>query len=177
MECCQTTERGERPDGPRDAQHPGAGARRPLIRAATPPDLPRILELLGAAGLPEQGVGECLDSFQLGIVEGVVVGCAAVEARGHHGLLRSVVVDPGARSAGVGRRLCTRAIDAARVEGRTQLYLLTTSAAGFFSELGFSEIPRDQAPLAIRETREFSTICPGDATLMFRSLDEDRSAR
>jgi len=46
------------------------------------------------------------------------------------------------------------------------LFLLTTTAADYFSARGFDPVDRSSAPEAIRRTREFAEICPGSAAFM-----------
>jgi threonine dehydrogenase-like Zn-dependent dehydrogenase len=53
-------------------------------------------------------------------------------------------------------------------EGAEDAWLLTTSAAPFFTRLGFAATPRDLAPPAIAATRLFAGLCPASATLMRR---------
>ncbi|TKX55964.1 GNAT family N-acetyltransferase, partial [Halorubrum sp. SP9] len=50
------------------------------------------------------------------------------------------------------------------------LYLLTTNAPGFFTELGYVEIDRSVAPRAIQQTTEFDDLCPSTATCMKKTL-------
>jgi len=50
------------------------------------------------------------------------------------------------------------------------LYLLTDSAPGCFRRLGYDDCARESAPPSIRRTREFTTLCPGDATLLCKRL-------
>ena len=50
------------------------------------------------------------------------------------------------------------------------LYLMTESAAGYFSARGLVAIDREDAPPEIAATRQFSSLCPGDAAFMLRRL-------
>ncbi len=61
------------------------------------------------------------------------------------GLLRSLVVDNGCRKMGYGQQLAAKAEAWAYERSIKSLYLLTTTAAGFFSRLGYQVIPRDRA--------------------------------
>ena len=58
----------------------------------------------------------------------------------------------------------------ARDPNAKSIYLLTTDAAEYFKRLGFFAITRDAAPDSIRRTREFSHLCPDNATLLCRRL-------
>ena len=57
-----------------------------------------------------------------------------------------------------------------RSAGVGDLYLLTTTAASFFTRLGFQPADRATAPAAIRASREFAEACPATAAFMRRSL-------
>ena len=48
--------------------------------------------------------------------------------------------------------------------------MLTIDADSFFEKLDYVARGRDVAPDAIRDTEEFSTLCPGDAVLMSKAL-------
>jgi amino-acid N-acetyltransferase len=43
------------------------------------------------------------------------------------------------------------------------VYLLTTTAAPFFRRLGFVNTSREDAPIEVRASSEFSTVCPSTA--------------
>ena len=139
------------------------------IRAARDADAPAIDALLAGNGLPLDGVRETLGRFLVAEDAGVVVGVAGVEERGNHGLLRSIAVDQGWRSRGVGRELVTRAIAGADARGLEALYLLTTNAERYFSSFGFRLTTRDAVPEPLRQTSEFQGACPASATVMVRS--------
>ncbi|MEQ8534295.1 MAG: tyrosine protein phosphatase, partial [Imperialibacter sp.] len=60
--------------------------------------------------------------------------------------------------------------DAAR-NGITELYLLTTTASKFFERIGYKVADRNTAPDAIKNTSEFSDLCPSSAVFMHKALD------
>jgi amino-acid N-acetyltransferase len=93
-------------------------------------------------------------------------GVVGVEVLGTVGLLRSLAVAESARGRGCGKRLVQEAELYATRQGVQELYLLTTTAHRLFESLGYAEVARDTAPSAIKATSEFSSICPGSATLM-----------
>ena len=143
------------------------------IIPATPSDLGAVEALLTEAGLPLVGAAE---AFRTGIVADAdrrIVGAAAVEAHGEAGLLRSVVVSRERRGEGLGRALVAAAERVARRGGATDLYLLTETAADWFSSLGYRAIGRDQVPAAVAASVEFTEACSTTATVMHRALDMD----
>ena len=58
----------------------------------------------------------------------------------------------------------------AEAEGRAAVYLLTETAAGYFSGLGFRIVERRDVPPAISRTRQFSSLCPDSASCMVLPL-------
>jgi arsenate reductase len=103
--------------------------------------------------------------------DGRVVGAGGLEPAGGAALLRSVVVAPNERGHGTGQALVARLLEVARARGIDSLWLLTTTAPGFFADLGFRRRERDSAPPGIRATEEFTSCCPASATLMSRRVE------
>ena len=74
------------------------------------------------------------------------------------------------RSEWTGARLTRDRIAWARDNNVRALYLLTTTAAGYFAALGFRELARDEAPEEIRASREFAEACPKTPVFMHLPL-------
>jgi 2-keto-4-pentenoate hydratase/GNAT superfamily N-acetyltransferase len=144
----------------------------PAIAAATATDIPAVLALLEASGLPTAGLADHAATVLVARDGGVIIASAALESYGTVALLRSVAVAPVARGRGLGRRLTLAAVDLARTLGIETLYLLTETAEGFFRALGFYPLPRDEVPDAVRASVEFTSTCPASARAM-RSLTTD----
>lgn len=140
----------------------------PVIRSATPSDLPAVERLLSASSLPLDGVREAFSTFVVAESGGDVVGVAGLEQSGEDALLRSVAVHPDWRSQGVGRALVTRVISDAEARGLRALWLLTTTAERWFPGFGFHAATRDEVPDGLRATPEFTGACPASATVMCR---------
>jgi len=98
------------------------------------------------------------------------VGVGGLERDGSNALLRSVAVEPSVRGRGFGTALCDRLERKARSGDVETVYLLTTTATDFFASRGYVEVEREAAPAAIRETTEFTELCPSTATCMEKSL-------
>lgn len=139
------------------------------VRPASAEDLPAAIDLLKQARLPT----EDLSSAHLALMADGDRGPLAVigmQSYDHIALLRSLVVSPLARGEGIGKTLVA-ALEAAAIErGTRELWLLTIDADAFFSKLGFSVRRREDAPAAIRDSVEFSSLCPADAILMSKCL-------
>ena len=129
-----------------------------------------VESLLETNGLPSSDVRSKPECFYVAHDGNGRVGVGGIEVRGSTGLLRSVVVEPSARGEGLGTALCERLEAAARDEGVETLYLLTTTASGFFADRGYAEIERTEAPEAIRGTTEFADLCPEEAVCMRKRL-------
>jgi N-acetylglutamate synthase-like GNAT family acetyltransferase len=146
------------------------------LRPAGPADRPTVEALLAEAGLPLQGVAEWVDRFWLAEpADGsgtAPVGVAGLELHGDAALLRSVAVAPEWRGSGVARLLTERVLDEAKAAGARETYLLTTTAEGYFTRLGFSCLARDEAPAALQASAEFRGACPASATLMRHPLGD-----
>lgn len=114
------------------------------ISAASPSDLDEVLALLMVVGLPVEGVTEHLRGFLVARdAGGRLVGCAGIEHHGELGLLRSVAVAPALQHSGLGSRLTSAALRAARSGGVKEVVLLTTTARDFFARcFGFEEATR-----------------------------------
>lgn len=134
-------------------------------------ELPALRALLAACDLPLAGVDEALGGFVVARdATGALVGCAALERYGRSGLLRSVAVADAWRGQGVAGTLTTRLLDEARAAGLTDITLLTTTAADYFTRHGFAEIPREATPDPVRAAVEFREACPDTATVMTLAL-------
>ncbi|MDF1631179.1 arsenic resistance N-acetyltransferase ArsN2 [Mycoplana sp. MJR14] len=122
-----------------------------------------LREALRAADLPIDDIEDDGCAFFEAVSgDGQTIGYAGLEGCAGGYLLRSVVVMPAHRGHGFGR-----AIVEATLRGvGGDVFLATTSAAPFFSTIGFSEVPRAQVPAAVLSTRQLSSICPSSATIM-----------
>jgi len=144
----------------------------PAVESVSPAQVPRVEALLAASDLPHRDVGDGATRLY-GIREGgELVAAAGLEPRGSVALLRSVVVEESRRGGGLGTRLCDGVEAVAVDRGVDALYLLTTSAAGFFADRGFAELDRAAVPSPIQETTEFAELCPTTATCMRKDLPE-----
>ncbi|WP_216328588.1 arsenic resistance N-acetyltransferase ArsN2 [Deinococcus aestuarii] len=145
-----------------------------LTRGVSPTDLPAAEALLAALNLPTAGVREHLGGFLLAEDgDGHVLGLAGLETHGRVGLLRSVAVTSSARGQGVAARLVGEVLDQARALALQHIYLLTTTAEGYFLRFGFVRVPRSVASDALLASREFQDACPQSATLMHLPLKEN----
>ena len=144
------------------------------VERAAPEDLPEILDLLRANGLPPDGLEEHLPCTLVARKAGRVVGSAAVELYGSYALLRSVAVDEGHRGGGLGQYLTRMVLRLARERGAFEAFLLTETADGFFPRFGFEPVERPAVPERVRDSIEFVSACPESARAMSADLREIR---
>jgi amino-acid N-acetyltransferase len=138
------------------------------IRSATGADRPRILHLLRGEGLPVEDLDESLAGFLVAEIDGSVVGVAGLERHADHGLLRSVVVARGWRAHRLGGLMIERLLEEADRSGMAGVYLLTTTAEGYFPRFGFARVARDTVAAEVRASSEFRDVCPASAVVMLR---------
>jgi putative acetyltransferase len=86
-------------------------------------------------------------------VDGEVIGCVALAARGSGTYeLSKMAVSPAARGRGAGRKLLAAAIDHARSLGARSVYLGSSkklpSAVHLYEAFGFEHVPRETLDLA-----------------------------
>lgn len=146
------------------------------ITAAEPADLPAVLDLLARSRLPGDGLADHVGTLLVARAGGQLVGSAALELYGSSALLRSVAVDEHRRGTGLGQRLTRAALDLARARGVRTIYLLTETAGEFFPRFGFQVVQRDTVDPNVRQSAEFTTLCPASAVAMAADLRTPRSA-
>jgi len=140
------------------------------IERATPEDGEAILELLRASALPDAGLLDHLATALVARSPDRVVGTAVLEVYDAGALLRSVAVDTTLRGHGVGRRLVAAALDLAGTLRVPAVYLLTTTAEGYFPRFAFSPVSRGDVPRGLLQSVEFQSACPASAIVMMKAL-------
>ncbi|MEK7916375.1 arsenic resistance N-acetyltransferase ArsN2 [Burkholderia contaminans] len=141
------------------------------IRSAAVSDLASIEALLHASGLPIAGVADHLTSFVVANDAGSVVACGGLEYHGDFALLRSIAVAPQARSGGLGKTVVSWLLSQCETHAVQSVGLLTTTAEGYFTNLGFERVAREQVPRPLLASSQFQGVCPGSATAMLKVLD------
>jgi N-acetylglutamate synthase-like GNAT family acetyltransferase len=130
-----------------------------------------VEKLLAQENLP---VSDLYDSKPVKLfgakVNNELVGIIGLELFENVALLRSLVVSKELRNRSCGRQLVSIAEACALDKNISKVYLLTTTAAVFFSKLGYKEVSRDSAPSDIASTSQFSDLCPSSATFMSKRL-------
>ena len=137
------------------------------------PRLAQVKSLLRASDLPVVDLHENnqVRFFACG-EQTMPLAVIGIESHGPYGLLRSLAVSHAERGQGLGKVLVAEVEDYARRQRLQAIYLLTTTAPEFFLKLGYEVVTRDVVPGEIRQTSEFASICPDDAVVMMKPLDE-----
>ena len=147
----------------------------PPLTLGAPASLAEIEPLLRAVRLPTDDLGDVApEDARVAVRDGRPVGCVALQPLGGPSasahLLRSLAVAPEARGEGIARRLVAAVEGLARERGAREIHLITTTAEPFFAALGYVSIARDDAPEAVRITRQFCGLCPGSAVVMRKEV-------
>ena len=147
-----------------------------VIRDAKQNDWQNVRRLLNEAGLPVADLGpEQLVDFLVAersrTGQSETLGIIGLQRFNQVGLLRSLVVSQSDRKSGLGRRLVSALEANACCADVKDLWLLTIDAERYFESLGYKMMSRESAPDSIRNTQEFSGLCPDGAYLMRKVLD------
>jgi amino-acid N-acetyltransferase len=124
------------------------------IRKALLTDIAALLELINdyavkGVMLPrtEFEMAENIRDFLVAFDDGRLVGCGALHFyTATSGEVRSLAVDPAAKTRGIGRALVEALEEEARAQDLHSLFAFTY-VAGFFGKLGFEEVDRGELPL------------------------------
>ncbi len=134
-------------------------------------DISQVKDVLSACELPNTDVAPSESLIFFGVHDdSKLIAVIGLELLGLSSLLRSLAVLPDFRNNRVAKVLVDYVEKYARTYGIESLYLLTSTADGYFSTLGYVIAKRDEAPLAIQNTAQFSGICPSSAIFMKKQL-------
>ncbi|MEI8085131.1 MAG: arsenic resistance N-acetyltransferase ArsN2 [Paludibacter sp.] len=142
-----------------------------IIVTAREEDVEDLVALLKTSNLPVSDLGLGQRIFLVALSDEKVVGCVALEIYEDAGLLRSLAVNNDSRGKGIGQKLVAKAEAWSQNHGLKNLYLLTTTAAGFFTKLGWHRTDRTSVPNAVALSSEFTSICPSTAICMFKNIN------
>ncbi len=94
------------------------------------------------------------------------IGTAGLEIFDDCALLRSVSVVKEEQGKGYGKIINDEIEKFVKESGINCMYLLTTTAKDFFDRQGYCSIKREEIPEAIKQTAEFTSLCPSSAVVM-----------
>jgi len=133
-------------------------------------DLDELADALSVARLPSADLGEPGRAFFRFHEDTSLIGFGGLEGEGADRLLRSLIVMPDRRGAGLGRAMLLLLEGEARRIGVERLHLLTSTAEPFFRTNGYGDADRGSAPASIAGSREFTALCPASATYLKKAL-------
>lgn len=140
------------------------------VRPARRADFAPASALLSESRLPLEGFADHFAHALVAVRGERIVGVVELELYGETALLRSLVVAPSERGAGLGERLTAEALRLASARSAPDVYLLTETAERFFPRFGFAVEDRKKAPEALMRSEEFRTACPESAVMMHARL-------
>lgn len=136
-------------------------------------DVQEIVKLLQESSLPTSDLKVAQNSFFFGVFSGKsLCSCVGVEFYAGLGLLRSLAVSPTYQKKGIGSALVMHIENFSLLQSVDEIYLLTTTSRDFFKMLGYSHIGRNIVPKAIKDSTQFSSVCPDSATIMYKKLQD-----
>ena len=135
-----------------------------------PVSLAHLEALLSQNHLPTQDCVEQMQNFYGMFAGDELIAAGGLEPAEDYALLRSVVVKTQYRAMGLAQKIVGYLLDLAESENRLAVYLLTETAGSYFQKLGFKPVPRKEVPEMIRQTRQFSTLCPDSASCFVMRL-------
>jgi amino-acid N-acetyltransferase len=143
-----------------------------LIRKSKTQDILVVKEILSDSHLPIDGVEDQFENFLIisDKISNEIIGSIGVEKYNNFGLLRSVVIKKEYRNLHLGSQILLQAEQLALELNISELYLLTETAAKFFSKNDYNKVERDLAPLEIQNSPEFKFICRDSGILMKKVL-------
>jgi amino-acid N-acetyltransferase len=140
------------------------------FKAGEKSDIRLIKSLLKNADLPYEDIDLARHEFIVATYGAKIVGAVGLEPYGECGLLRSLAVEDSYRGRGMGKALVSEMIRYSKNGNVKHLYLLTLTADRFFEKEGFERISRESMPAAIKNTTEFTSICPVSSVCMKKEI-------
>lgn len=140
------------------------------IRQANPADFNGVEKLLLDNKLPAEDINKDLPNFFVATDKDSIIGAIGFEVYADNGLLRSMVIDTAHRKHGIAAALINELFTDARKKNLKEMYLLTETAADYFTKKDFQRVERDQVPESLKQSSEFSHVCPSSAIVMKKKI-------
>lgn len=127
------------------------------------------INLLQQHGLPVSDIDD--DKLLYLLEDGdKIIGTAGLEIFEDCALLRSVSVIKEEQGKGYGKVINDQIEKYVKESGINCLYLLTTTAKDFFDKQGYCVIKREESPETVKQTAEFTSLCPASAVVMKKRI-------
>ncbi|ULQ51814.1 arsenic resistance N-acetyltransferase ArsN2 [Flavihumibacter fluvii] len=141
-----------------------------FIEPAAAEDFSSVCALLESEQLPISDLRKDMKHFFLAIIGETTVGAIGLDPYGSAGLLRSMIVLPGYRHMGIAAYLVETLETHAKQQAIKELFLITNTAEGFFTKMGFNKISKDQLPVTVASSAEFNGLCPASSSIMKKAM-------
>ena len=129
----------------------------------------QAIELLQKHKLPVIDIDE--DKLLYLLLDGErIIGTVGLEIFEDCALLRSVSIIKEEQGKGYGKFMNEEIEKYAKESGINCMYLLTTSAKNFFDKQGYCVINREDSPASVKQTAEFTSLCPSSAVVMKKRI-------
>ena len=125
-----------------------------------------MVALLQSENLPVEDLPATLNNFFVALDHDNVVGEVGLKNYNNCGLLRSLVVNKEYRNEKIAQKLVKQLEEKAKASRIDCIYLLTETAPDYFAKKGYERIGRDEVPASIKQSSEFSHVCPQSAIVM-----------
>ena len=130
-----------------------------------------VIALLSSENLPTGDLPATLKNFLVTTENEELIGVVGLETYGKYGLLRSLAVRSDSRNQNVAGKLIKEIESIAAAEGLKAIFLLTETAPDYFSRKGYYIVSRTEIPSEVRQSSEFSHVCPQSAIAMKKILE------
>ena len=137
-----------------------------LLKTPKSEDLLLLEDLLKKNNMIYEDCIHHLDNFLVIFDKDKIVASAAYESCKEYAYFRSFSVDENYRKLGLANKLYEELKLKAIKNNIKELYLLTQTASLYFEKLGFNIIDKNKAPHEIKNTKQFSLLCPDSCKLM-----------
>ncbi len=130
----------------------------------------QAIDLLRQNDLPVSDMDENKLLFALVDQQQQLAGTGGLEFFDASALLRSVSVKKELQGKGLGKYINRELEKIVAAKGISSIFLLTTTAKFFFEKEGYVVVDRDTVPQPIKDSAEFSSLCPSTATVMKKEI-------
>jgi len=141
-----------------------------IQRLTTAQEFTQVIQLLAESKLPYEDLDQMRATILVAVESNEVIGAGALEVYEESGLIRSICVAPAHRKKSIATRITESLLHIAREQKLKSLILLTETAATYFEKRGFKVVGRGDVPGPVRQSSEFSHVCPSSAVVMSYSF-------
>lgn len=124
-----------------------------------------VKKLLKENNLPVSDLNDSITFFAK-IEHNTLLAVGGIEKAGKDAIIRSIAVSENYKGKGFGKKITRELLNYAREKKVRDVYLLTTTADNYFTRFGFKKADRASLPAEIKNSSQYSTVCPDTAVVM-----------